>query len=676
MTWFRTVSLFLLFLPCFMAPAQSRIPDSLFAMLTGADLHQRVMILNQLASYYAPLDFDSSIMYSAQSMRIATVYGYSEGIALARLYTGNAYYYKMDMKNALLSYLSAQKPLEECNLTEKLGDLNQQLGNVNFFIRRPEKAMSYYRKALEYYRASGNERAQFAVYHAMSMSYFWNDLSFDSALIYADKCLENARERKDHFHEAYALSMKGLIYLAAPYLEGKLKAPLYCDSAIQLATANEDDRLLMINYIDLGGYYDRSELFSEATGNLALARSFYQKAIEVSEQKGHHTDASIALDYLALIDIEEGKYDLAEEHLDRSGQHLIMDSQSYAEIFKSDVVFPFMKVIDHFLYQREKNAHYNVRFTLAMARGDFREAVEYQRLYFLTLDSLRAEQEGQQLELIIAEAEAERTDQQFRMLSQDNELNRMKLSHSRATFIGIAAGVLMVSLSVLFFFQRRKLRAEQKSIIMEQRMLRAQMNPHFLFNSLAGIQNYIINEDTDKASIYLSRFSKLVRNILDNSTEEHVPLEKEIDTIRNYLELQKVRYAGKFDFTISVDEKLDEENTLIPPMLAQPFIENAIEHGIKYKKTVGRIDIRFGIEGGIMRFEVEDNGVGREKARNIEGIQRSKHRSMATSITSERLAAINKKQRRKISLEITDLKDATGQGCGTRVRFGIPLEVK
>jgi sensor histidine kinase YesM len=231
--------------------------------------------------------------------------------------------------------------------------------------------------------------------------------------------------------------------------------------------------------------------------------------------------------------------------------------------------------------------------------------------------------------------------------------------------------VIILSLFLLLFFLRKRLMAEQKSILMEQRLLRAQMNPHFLFNSLASIQNYIINEDSDKASIYLSRFSQLVRNILDNSLEEFVPLEKEVETIQNYLELQKVRYAGKFDYTIDID--IDTEITMIPPMLAQPFIENAIEHGIRHKTGPGQIDIRFHLEDGYIRFEVEDDGVGREKALEIEATQGRKHRSMATSITIDRLKAINKKLRQKIRLEIIDLKDANGKACGTRVRFGIPF---
>ncbi|MBM3405415.1 MAG: hypothetical protein FJY10_11075 [Bacteroidetes bacterium] len=115
---------------------------------------------------------------------------------------------------------------------------------------------------------------------------------------------------------------------------------------------------------------------------------------------------------------------------------------------------------------------------------------------------------------------------------------------------------------------------------------------------------------------------------------------------------------------------------LIPPMLAQPFIENAIEHGIRRKETPGHIDVRFLFNDGMIRFEVEYNGVGREKAHEIESKLRSRHRSMATSLTRDRLNAINKKLKKKIRLEITDLKDESGNGRGTRVEFGAPVVVK
>lgn len=164
-----------------------------------------------------------------------------------------------------------------------------------------------------------------------------------------------------------------------------------------------------------------------------------------------------------------------------------------------------------------------------------------------------------------------------------------------------------------------------------------------------------------------------MRNILDNSVEEYVTLDKEVSTITNYLELQKVRYNNKFNFTIEIDPDIDEENMTIPPMLAQPFIENSIEHGIKHKKEHGNIHIRFTLKGNLIVFEVEDDGVGREKAKEIEYKHLKDHRSMATSITQERLNAINKRNRKSIKLEIIDLLNERGEGIGTKVIFGVPV---
>ena len=214
--------------------------------------------------------------------------------------------------------------------------------------------------------------------------------------------------------------------------------------------------------------------------------------------------------------------------------------------------------------------------------------------------------------MLTAEDEANKQKEKIRTLAQDNELARLKLSSTRFMLIGAGAGVVIISLFLLLYFLRKRWKAEQRSVTLEQRLLRSQMNPHFIFNSLASIQNFVVNHKANEASIYLSRFSQLVRNILDNSTEEYVPLQKEIETIRHYLELQQVRYAGQFTYNLMVDEKIDEETMMIPPMLAQPFIENSIEHGIRHKDTTGHIEIRFRLEDNLIRFEVEDDGIGRE----------------------------------------------------------------
>jgi hypothetical protein len=638
--------------------------DSLRKLLPGAKIERQIDIMNEMAAVYAPVNFDSSIFYSAQAMRIATIQGYSHGIGCSWLYTGNAYYYHQDFKNALVSYLSAQTILEEGSHYDELGELCLMLGYINFFIMRSDIAVSYYHKAWDYFKAAGNDSSEADVLYALNMTY-WRDGPVDSAIVAGERLLDYARDHHNRLFEAAALVNLGMTYTD----ENALK---YNDLALEIARERNNQQMEAIIYNNIASVYDVSDPLHGIQFNLAQAREYYLSGLEKAHQAKYYSLMALILHGLANIDIMEEKYEQAKANLDECGKCL--DSAALSQGSASPFGFiAFGKIFESFINLRTKNQLYATRFELAKKTGQLGDAIKYQQLYFESKDTLRAVQQGRQLELLMAEAEAERTDQKIQALAQENELNRLKINQNRLVFAGIAAMVVIISLFLLIYFQRKRLKAEQKSILNEQRLLRAQMNPHFLFNSLASIQNYIINEDTDKASIYLSRFSQLVRNILDNSVEEYVSLEKEVETIRNYLELQKARYAGKFDFNIDIGPDIDIETVMVPPMLAQPFIENAIEHGIKHKEGRGNISICFKLEEGIIRFEVEDDGVGREKAREIEASKGTRHRSMATSITTDRLAAINKKLKKKIGMEITDLRDKTGAGTGTKVSFGIPI---
>jgi tetratricopeptide (TPR) repeat protein len=644
--------------------------DSLRNLMPGAKIERQIDIMNGMAAVYAPVHFDSSIYYSAQAMRIATIQGYPYGIGCSRLYTGNAYYYRLDFKNALVSYLSAQTIFEEGGHYDELGELFLMMGHINFFIVRTSKAVDYYHKAMDDCLASGNDLKIPEVLYALSLTY-WRDGPSDSAIVYGNRLLDYGKALNNITLQTAALINLGMSYPDCCEISFK-----YNEQALGLAKSAHLEIRESIIYYNMA--YDFTYLFI-TNGNpedLFNGRYFYNLAFEVAKKINYTLLQAMALNGLSEINITEGKYEAARENLDQCEAILQYCEQNPEQQPVPPDNFSFGKIFNFFLVLRTKAEMFKSRFSMAMATGNYKDAVVFKELYFEAIETLKAEQQGKQLELLMAESEAERTDQKIKELAQENELNRLKVNQNRFIFAGIAAVVVIISLFLLIYFQRKRLKAEQKSILNEQRLLRAQMNPHFLFNSLASIQNYIINEDTDKASIYLSRFSQLVRNILENSVEEYVPLEKEIETIRIYLELQKVRYTGKFDFLIDIDTDIDIETVRVPPMLAQPFIENAIEHGIRHKESPGHIDIRFRLEDSLIRFDVEDDGVGREKAREIETKHGARHRSMATSITIDRLATINKKLKKKIGMKIEDLKDEEGIGIGTRVRFGIPVVVK
>ncbi len=216
----------------------------------------------------------------------------------------------------------------------------------------------------------------------------------------------------------------------------------------------------------------------------------------------------------------------------------------------------------------------------------------------------------------------------------------------------------------------RQLNAARLNVELEQRLLISQMNPHFIFNSLSAIQSFMYRNQPEVAGNYLSSFSRLVRLILENSRSASITIKQEVQTLELYLSLQKLRFPNKFDYSIDVDPSLIVSAQQLPPMLAQPFIENSIEHGIMHMDGKGYIQVQILSEGGNLKIIVEDNGVGVEKSKEINRSKRFSHTSYATSITQERIKGYSKRNQRGAEVKIINLTEQGKQG--TRVEITIP----
>lgn len=201
--------------------------------------------------------------------------------------------------------------------------------------------------------------------------------------------------------------------------------------------------------------------------------------------------------------------------------------------------------------------------------------------------------------------------------------------------------------------------------------LRAQMNPHFTFNVMNSIQHFILNNDNESANLYLSKFSRLIRNILNNSESNSITVEEEVITLRLYLELEVMRFENSFSYTITVDPEINPMQVKIPSMLIQPYVENAVKHGILPLMEKGVISISITKEERFLKCVIGDNGVGRAKA--AENSRNRYHRAMGTSLTRERLAVINELGGSQLSEKIIDLYDKDNNPAGTRVEIYIPL---
>ncbi|MEL7147020.1 MAG: histidine kinase, partial [Bacteroidota bacterium] len=230
----------------------------------------------------------------------------------------------------------------------------------------------------------------------------------------------------------------------------------------------------------------------------------------------------------------------------------------------------------------------------------------------------------------------------------------------------LSALVLLLAIAFFVgFYRQRKLKNEALISNMQHRMLRLQMNPHFIFNVLTAIQNYQLRGDSRQAGIFLARFGKVIRKALEYSREEFITLKEEKELLEDYLEVQRSLNNESFEYEIKMPGDLDPGQIKVPPMFAQPFIENAIEHGDLGGVTNGKVEIAFERQGGLLQLKINDNGVGMKKTTDAD---KSK-KSLSTIITRERLTLLEKRFGQSLRLNHLDNEG----GDGTTVELALPF---
>lgn len=223
--------------------------------------------------------------------------------------------------------------------------------------------------------------------------------------------------------------------------------------------------------------------------------------------------------------------------------------------------------------------------------------------------------------------------------------------------------------------REEKIKTEFNKQLADTRMeaLRAQMNPHFIFNCLNSINRYIIKSDIKTSSLYITRFAKLIRLILDNSEHKKVVLSNELEALKLYIEMEALRFDHKFTFDIQVDDEIDTNNIEVPPLIIQPYVENAIWHGLLQKDTGGSLFIRLTQENDNLICEITDNGIGREKAMEYKSQNAPTRKSIGIKLTEERLNMASEDLAKSGSQKIIDLYNENGEPAGTTVILNIPI---
>jgi sensor histidine kinase YesM len=223
--------------------------------------------------------------------------------------------------------------------------------------------------------------------------------------------------------------------------------------------------------------------------------------------------------------------------------------------------------------------------------------------------------------------------------------------------------------------ERLKIKYKLERTELEAKALRAQMNPHFIFNCLNSIKSLIQEDQKDKSIIYLTTFSKLIRTLFNNADKKEITLYDEIETCKLYLQLEAMRFDSKFSYAVNIGPSIDLKSIYVPALIIQPFIENSIWHGIVPKEADGYVNLSVSQKNGAIEITVDDNGIGREASKLNKAVSRISHQSKGVSLTQSRLKLNNLLQRRQAALDIMDKKDDEGMSSGTTVILKINDEI-
>jgi tetratricopeptide (TPR) repeat protein len=406
----------------------------------------------------------------------------------------------------------------------------------------------------------------------------------------------------------------------------------------------------------------------------------YRKVIHFSIQIGWKRGISSGLGSLAEVHYEEGALDssiyyhkqslkLAEEISDGIGtteeyRHL---AKLYFELGRHDsVLFYANKALQNaedFDMLEEQSDVLKFMADFHQSQGEFEEAFALLQRHHIALDSISSAEVKKNVAELDARYETKVKEQQIELLTAENEIKHQNM---RIAWLFIGFLLVLVALGLaLLYFRRRQAAFKQSDL--QQKLLRSQMNPHFIFNVMGSIQSYLYKNEAKKAADYLSRFASLSRSVLEFSTQESVTLKEEIDMLQNYIELERAGFEKPFEVAFTMDQEMEIDFIRVPPMLLQPFVENAIKHGLRNLAYRGKLSLSFKEIDDYIAVEILDNG------RGLSDTEDHKHKSRAIEIFQQRKKGIEHTFKKELTFELQNLNTTDKSKQGVRVYLHLPI---
>ena len=686
-----------------LSKAQLKAIDSIRNLLPGSQKIEKVNCLNALSRLYLGRQTDSALIYASLAYWEAEHIEYSVGKGDALMNLGKAFSARKKKQEAGKSFMAALSIFEKIHDENKLGAAYLNLGLNNGIYEQRDQTIQYFENASQHFLNSNDSVRNAYAMTMLGLMYGFKG-EYDKAFDYHNKSLEIGRMLNNRARINYALNNLGILFMIVEDYRTAL------DYFLQAATQIPYYDKIAESYYKLGqrdsALYFMEKFVSSYKSNLAETIAIRDTALVAA----HQMDLNLAEANLLLM---QENYDLALEKFIGFERINGTTSQGLSGIVKcylqkNDYVNALkyanqllasairnqerMYVRDgtRFLWQiYHHNKKYDSAYVYFLRYTDLKDSIANYR-FIRQLSALREKSTMETSELRHRQ-ESEKKDLVFKQTLQKESFIKNILVVS---LVVLALLIFIVLWNIRLRIKNEKLELEKfnhqlslqglenekkqaellkKSSELEMQVLRTQMNPHFIFNSLNSINRFILQNNKGQASQYLTKFSKLVRLILQNSQEELISLESEIESLELYLDLESLRFNYHFNYKISLQPDLDISGIKVPPLIIQPYVENAIWHGLMHMEEIGQLDVEIRMEGNFLYCRIADNGIGRKKSSEMSSKSSARHKSMGLHITSDRIALIQKEEAFGPAVKIFDLTNPDGSAAGTEVTIRLPL---
>ncbi len=613
--------------------------DSLTKLLeTELSDSTRYKVLVSLCKYSYDFDLKRSLDYGDEAYAFANAKGLEQEVDFLRLLVylnDNSQRYP----KSIIYLDEIIKVLSESNKVEDRISMMSYKGWLSMRREEYSEAIEIFQKGIVMAEESGHKDYALRFYYNLAKAYEKIGVE-EKEVEYYNKYLENVEEdTKSRYVSMIYIRLGDIRRLKGAYDRA---LDLYFKAMELAEQASDSSQMIMVLNRIAWNYYEMDEL--------GLALDYYHENIRLSKPLDN-------LNYLTNCYGNMGNIYRDWEEIDSSLKYY---NKSIEISLGIDDYFNLAWV-------------YKDLSKLYAQQGDYEKAYETFQLHASYNDTM-----------ITDEYRARLLEEQTKFESgkkeQELEILKIRLQRNRFLLFGLLGGIILLLFIAGMFLLQGRLKARQRMEEMNlriseltQKNLRQQMNPHFIFNTLNSIQYYVFKNDKISSNNYMTKFAKLIRMTLENSRFTSIPIKEEIEALNLYLELESLRFKGKFDWEISVDEEIDTLLYKMPTMLIQPFVENSIGHGLMHKEGKGHISVDLRLKDEVIICTIEDNGIGREKAMEIKRHKEENHNSLGTTITESRINLVNSLYGQHMKVIYTDLKDDQGKATGTKVQITVPV---